>query len=124
MYSQKPHTAIPYFLLGSRMKVTFNVPGRRGGRYRDDPRYRGGGGGPNQSKKVTDHRWGYKIFIRPIFGEPQNTIIQDIKGHKEAVYAQLGGELNCHKLELALNQLVCMASQFSRELANLDRFHW
>jgi hypothetical protein len=46
-----------------------------------------------------------------------------LKEQREAVYAQLGGEPpNCQRLEVILNQLVCLACQFSRELANLERF--
>lgn len=78
-----------------------------------------------QKKAQAENRWGYRLIIRPIHSEPQNLYIGDQnRAHREAVYKQLGGELSCHRLELSLNQLACMASQFTRELANLERFSW
>ena len=41
---------------------------------------------------------------------------------RRSIYAQLGGEQNCHEVEVMLNSLVCLASQFSKEMANIESF--
>lgn len=41
---------------------------------------------------------------------------------RRSIYAQLGGEQNCHEAEVMLNSLVCLASQFSKEMANIESF--
>lgn len=41
---------------------------------------------------------------------------------RKLVYSQLGGESSCHRVEVMLNSLVCLASQFAKDMANVESF--
>jgi len=62
--------------------------------------------------------------VRPIYSEPQNIVLsgQVRSSQRKAIYQQLGGDQACHEAEVMLNSLVCLASQFSKELACVEGF--
>jgi len=64
------------------------------------------------------------VIIRPIYSEPQNILLNNNfkTQQRKSVYQQLGGEDNCHSAEVTLNGLVCLASQFAKDLANVESF--
>jgi hypothetical protein len=130
--STKPNTRQPYLLLGSRMKIDFRSYSQRQRRGRGSAaaaflQPSNGEAGQRRSGQrnpQSEARWGFRVVARPIYSEPQHIVLsgQVRSAQRKAIYQQLGGEPACHEVEVMLNSLVCLASQFSKELANIDGF--
>lgn len=131
--STKPNTRQPYLLLGSRMKIDFRSysqrqrRGVRGGPAAVLRPSNGGEAGQRRSgarNPQSEARWGFRVVVRPIYSEPQNIVLsgQVRSAQRKSIYLRLGGEESCHEAEVLLNSLVCLASQFSKEMANIDGF--
>lgn len=63
------------------------------------------------------NRWGFKLIIRPIFGEPPYFLTQSLKKEILApAYQRMGGEDQISNLVSLMNHLFFMTSKFSRAI--------
>lgn len=108
-------------VLGNKLSLEFRSyahgknNGGRGGKR---------GGGPINPPMTSEdyvNRWGFRLVIRPIFGEPAYYLNQNLK--KDLINTtqnSTGGDEAISSLVSVMNQLFFTASKFSRAVTNAD----
>eukprot|EP00347_Sterkiella_histriomuscorum_P020695 403336831 len=122
----KHHSKYPLMILGNKLNIEFRSYSHgKGSAYRGRGG-RGGGYAPPRGNEDSANRWGFKVLIRPIYGEPFYYLSQNLtKDMFTPVYNQIGGEDQITNLVSLMNQLFYTTSKFSRAIiqANLPRIH-
>ncbi|CDW79829.1 hect domain and rcc1-like domain-containing protein [Stylonychia lemnae] len=119
-FQGKPMAKHPYIVLGNRINLEFRSyqMGKKRGGYRE-----GRGGMPPQShhQEDTQNRWGFKVIIRPIYGEPPYILTSSLKKEQLlGTYQRLGGEDKVENMVSLMNYLYYLSSKFSKTVTSAD----
>jgi hypothetical protein len=120
----KSNSKLPFMILGNKVNIDFRSyphSSKKGGgaTYRGGRGgFHGGGGGGRGEGGSEDPsmRWGFKLIIRPIYGEPHYGVKPSVKKeHYMEVMKKLGLDPAVSLISL-FNQLIYLASKFTRAI--------